>query len=123
MLSGQPAKSKEMKRLLLQRLDYNENGDFILSHYEHPTDYVFFPFVMPSWDNTASRGKDSFLFYNSSPSKFGEWVAFNWKQFIPRSDEENFLFINAWNEWAEGNHMEPCQRYGRGYLEALSNSF
>jgi hypothetical protein len=37
--------------------------------------------------------------------------------FQPFSKEENFVFINAWNEWAEGNHLEPCEKWGFGYLE------
>ena len=41
--------------------------------------------------------------------------------FDPPSAEENFLFVNAWNEWAEGNHMEPCAKYGDGFLKAFAN--
>ena len=40
-------------------------------------------------------------------------------EFKPSNLEENFIFINAWNEWAEGNHLEPCQKWGLSYLEAL----
>jgi len=40
------------------------------------------------------------------------------QRFTPPSAEENFIFINAWNEWAEGNHLEPCLKWGREYLEA-----
>ena len=43
-------------------------------------------------------------------------------EFKPFSKEENLFFINAWNEWAEGNHLEPCVKWGRKYLEALKKS-
>jgi len=42
--------------------------------------------------------------------------------FVPYSGEENFIFINAWNEWAEGNHLEPCLRWKTGYLEATKKA-
>ena len=44
------------------------------------------------------------------------------QDFHPYSEEENFIFINAWNEWAEGAHLEPCIKFGHGYLEALKNA-
>jgi hypothetical protein len=44
------------------------------------------------------------------------------EKFQPFSSEENFLFINAWNEWAEGNHLEPCEKWGHAYLKALKEA-
>ncbi len=53
------------------------------------------------------------------------WLEHELKNFTPYSTDENFIFINAWNEWAEGNHLEPCKKFGTDYLvatkEALSN--
>lgn len=59
---------------------------------------------------------------NSTPSLFGKWAEHLLSVFMPFSKDENFVFINAWNEWAEGNHMEPDIKWGRGYLEALKQA-
>ena len=77
-----------------------------------------FPGITPNWDNAPRRQKKSFwAFKNSSPSEYGKWLDFILKHFKPYSKEENFIFINAWNEWAEGNHLEPDQKWGNAYLE------
>lgn len=99
-------------------LDYNNYVDFLLKNYKYPSVYKRFPGVCPMWDNTARRGKKAFILKNSNPQKYSEWLSYHIKNFAPYSEEENFLFINAWNEWAEGNHLEPCQKWGRDYLEA-----
>ncbi len=82
-------------------------------------DYKLFKSVMPSWDNTARRGNLSGIFVNSSPDKYAAWlraaIAYTRARF---QGEERLLFVNAWNEWAEGCHLEPDQRYGLQYLEA-----
>jgi hypothetical protein len=84
--------------------------------------YKIFPGVSPSWDNTSRRvGKRANIFINSSPQLFKKWVENKVRNFQPYSPDENFLFINAWNEWAEGNHLEPCQKYGHEYLKALND--
>lgn len=82
-------------------------------------DYLRFPGVSPSWDNSARRpeGK-AIIFENSAPRLFADWLAAKTRSFRPRG-EENLLFVNAWNEWAEGNHLEPCLRHGQAWLEAL----
>jgi lipopolysaccharide biosynthesis protein len=98
------------------RLDYNEYVDFLLQRHEYPA-YKRFPGLTPMWDNTARRGEKAFLMRNSNPQKYGEWLGYHLANFKPYSRDENLLFINAWNEWAEGNHLEPCIKWGRSYLE------
>lgn len=84
----------------------------------NPT-YERFPCVTPSWDNTARRKIGAIVFQNSTPQIYEYWL----KTIVDRTltsryPTEKIIFINAWNEWAEGNHLEPCQKWGRAYLEA-----
>jgi lipopolysaccharide biosynthesis protein len=97
-------------------LDYKDYINF-LEKRELP-DYKLYPCVMPMWDNTARRKNGPSLFYNSRPELYKKWLSNILKKFQPYSEEENLVFINAWNEWAEGNHLEPCQKWGHQYLQA-----
>lgn len=76
--------------------------------------------VCPGFDNTARKKANYFILKNSTPELFGKWIKAALAAFKPYSKEENLFFINAWNEWAEGNHLEPCIKYKRGYLEAFN---
>ena len=97
--------------------------DWILQGAEMATyDYKRFPAACPSWDNTARRKEAATIFDGSSPEKFAQWLQIIRRKFKPYSKEENLVFINAWNEWAEGNHLEPCIKYGRQFLEAVKNN-
>lgn len=82
--------------------------------------YTCFPGVTPSWDNSARRppGK-AIIFHGSQPQLFTDWIGAKRRGFTPPSRDENLLFVNAWNEWAEGCHLEPCLRHGRNWLKAL----
>lgn len=80
--------------------------------------YKRFRCVTPMWDNTARRKKNAVIFFNSSPEKYEFWLKSVLQDFQPFSDQENFIFLNAWNEWGEGNHLEPCQKWGYSYLKA-----
>lgn len=87
--------------------------------YEAPS-YRLFRGVNPSWDNTARRKNRAAIFVKSSPCAYQEWLvnAIADSRERLRSDEERLIFINAWNEWAEGAHLEPDERHGFAYLEA-----
>ena len=79
--------------------------------------------VMPGWDNTARRQDNSFCFVDSSPQLFQEWLEFTIKQTrSQKHGDEKIVFINAWNEWAEGAYLEPDTKYGHQFLEAVRNA-
>lgn len=87
--------------------------------YQSP-DYVLFRGVCPSWDNTARRKNNSTIFVNSSPELYKTWLYNATIDTMSRykDKQSRLVFINAWNEWAEGAHLEPDQKYGYAYLEA-----
>ena len=70
------------------------------------------------WDNSARRReRGAAIFDGSTPELYSRWLQEAIERFTPPTADENLVFLNAWNEWAEGNHLEPCQRWGRAYLE------
>ncbi|MCB0164754.1 MAG: glycoside hydrolase family 99-like domain-containing protein [Anaerolineae bacterium] len=84
--------------------------------------YKRFPGITPSWDNTPRRQKDARILHNASPKLYQKWLEAIIEKFTPPSPDENFIFINAWNEWGEGAHLEPSQELGIAYLEATKNA-
>lgn len=76
-----------------------------------------YPAITPMWDNTPRRKTGGHLFKESSPAEYGKWLQHIKEEFKWETQPEPFLFINAWNEWAEGNHLEPCKKWGLQYLE------
>lgn len=75
--------------------------------------------VTPSWDNTARRKNKGSIFTHSSPGAYLNWLraAADLARAEP-DPEHHILFINAWNEWAEGCHLEPDNKHGYAWLNA-----
>ncbi|ACK64149.1 polysaccharide biosynthesis protein [Rippkaea orientalis PCC 8801] len=84
--------------------------------------YPRFPGVTPSWDNTARRQVAATILKDSTPEIYEYWLKAVIEKTISKPELPPIIFINAWNEWAEGNHLEPCQRWGRSYLEATQRA-
>lgn len=75
--------------------------------------------VTPMWDNSARRKKDARIVIDSHPDIYRKWLRHLGAQTLERyNGDERLIFINAWNEWAEGNHLEPDLKWGHAYLEA-----
>jgi len=98
------------------RVDYK---DFINHDIQNINKGVY-PGITPMWDNSSRRiGQNAIMLLNNTPDLFKYWYQNKTKLENFENLDENFIFINAWNEWAEGNHLEPCQKWGKAYLEAL----
>jgi lipopolysaccharide biosynthesis protein len=100
--------------------EYDDTVRLALAYPHQP--YVRFRCVMPSWDNSARREQWAWIYRGSTPAKYGKWLSQALARFVPPSAEEDLIFTNAWNEWAEGNHLEPDLRWGHAYLDAHMNA-
>jgi GT2 family glycosyltransferase len=100
-------------RILLDRSD----------EYEIPK-YTLFRSVTPSWDNTARKKNKGTVFQHSCPKLFEKWLTNAFVDTLVRQQEvdEQIVFVNAWNEWAEGAHLEPDKKYGYAWLQAVRNA-
>ncbi len=92
--------------------------------YLYPVKQKLFRCCFPSWDNTSRKAQvNAFVFYGETPDLYKIWLKdlIKWtKQNLGKS--EQYVFINAWNEWCEGACLEPDRRYGYAYLEATKEA-
>lgn len=99
--------------------DYNQVVNNAIQLKE--PDYKLFRTCMLSWDNTARKQNNSHIFSDFSLTRYKQWLnnltskVFHNEKY---NKDEKLVFVNAWNEWAEGTHLEPDRKHGYGYLEA-----
>lgn len=82
-------------------------------------DVGYLPCLIPSWDNTPRSGMNGLVMQGSTPELFRRSVRQALANVAGKPPEHRLVFLKSWNEWAEGNHMEPDLRDGHGYLDAL----
>jgi hypothetical protein len=80
-----------------------------------------FPDVLPNWDNSPRLGRKALVINDSSPDLFFEVLQSAIKSVKNRPKENQLIFLKSWNEWAEGNYVEPDLLFGRGYLATLAS--
>jgi len=99
----------------LLTLDYKKSFPLFVSKEEYQEDVI--PFMIPNWDHTPRSGKNGTLLNKSTPELFKEHA----QQVIKsvKEKENKLVFLKSWNEWAEGNYMEPDLVYGKRYIKAL----
>jgi lipopolysaccharide biosynthesis protein len=101
--------------------DYQQVADQFINKTK--PDYQLFRTVITCWDNTARRQDEPLIFHNSSPQIYQSWLSAVIKYTYENSPiGERFVFINAWNEWAEATHLEPDRKYGYAYLDATAQA-
>jgi hypothetical protein len=96
---------------------YSEANQYFI--VENRKDSGYHPCVVPNWDNTPRMGLNGLVLHDSTPELFRLQVRKAVKLVAPRPANERIIFVKSWNEWAEGNHLEPDQRFGRQYLQVI----
>ena len=81
------------------------------------SDEDIMPVLLPNWDNTARRKMGAVVLHEATPEQF--YLHCKEVFSLMRSKQNRVVFLKSWNEWGEGNYMEPCLRYGHGYIRAL----
>ncbi|WP_218079991.1 glycoside hydrolase family 99-like domain-containing protein [Anthocerotibacter panamensis] len=116
------------QKLGLANIAYSKNLVFdyeqVVNHMlqkPQPT-YTRFPCVTPFWDNTARRKNGAVILANATPELYEQWLSKVGVKAAQKPTDQNIIFVNAWNEWAEGCHLEPCQKWGLAYLEATQRA-
>lgn len=102
--------------------DYDSVWEQILKVERDAPGLPCLPGAFVDWDNTARYGKRARLFRGASPERFAYWFARLAETTAARPPEERLIFLNAWNEWSEGTYLEPDDRHGLRYLEAVRDT-
>ncbi|MHB8727190.1 MAG: glycosyltransferase WbsX family protein [Casimicrobiaceae bacterium] len=97
---------------------YAQILDDMLCREDHHLD---FPCVVPNWDNTPRSGRNGLVLQGSTPELFRSHVRAAMQMLVDRPEQQRLIFIKSWNEWAEGNYLEPDLQFGSQYLEVLGD--
>ena len=100
----------------LDKYDYLK----IIKHYYVPEDKWdnVYPSLLPQWDRSPRSGVNG-IYVNSTPVNLKKMIYEALNLLNNKQDEHRILFLKSWNEWAEGNYVEPDLKYGHGYLDVL----
>ncbi|NOT66644.1 MAG: glycoside hydrolase family 99-like domain-containing protein [Methylotenera sp.] len=128
VIQNLPERYQDMLRLLrakfVRELTFHDYDEAWKKVIEIRTDQKLttFPGAYVDWDNTPRYKKRATIFSEATPEKFNKWLSQLVETMPQRNLPENFIFLNAWNEWAEGAYLEPDERYGYAYLEAVKRA-
>lgn len=103
-----------------RRIDYRKCYSKFVGEKEKEEFIV--PTLIPNFDHTPRSGMGGHLLDNSTPEYFGMHAKQVFETLKMKTDNEPLVFIKSWNEWGEGNYMEPDLRYGKGYLKELKKA-
>lgn len=80
-----------------------------------------YPSIIPNWDHTPRSGRKGSVFHNSTPELFSKHVKEVFNSVKDKKTEDKIIFLKSWNEWGEGNYMEPDLRFGKKYIEVMGS--
>ena len=81
-----------------------------------------YPCIVPNWDHSARRGRNATILQDSTPELFKKHIESVLDLIKDKKDEDKIVILKSWNEWGEGNYVEPDLKYGKGYLKAIKEA-
>jgi len=113
---------RKMKRyfrfLMLQKYDYADIVDNLIVPLLDKQENIF-PTILPNFDHSPRSGKSGVMYLNSTPDLFKKLIRQALQAIESKNDEHKIIFLRSWNEWGEGNYIEPDLKFGHGYLNAI----
>ncbi len=100
-------------------ISYDSLSENLYTDEDYEEDTI--PLIIPNYDHTPRSGSRGFVITGSTPAKFAKQVKRACSYLNRKREERKLLFLVSWNEWGEGNYMEPDSVYGKGYINALSS--
>lgn len=100
---------------------YSKASKHFIDKLEDSKNNVF-PTIITGWDHTPRSGSDGFLFTGYTPETFKDHVDEAMSLLDGKPDEQRIIFVKSWNEWAEGNYLEPDRKWGKAFLEVMKNA-
>lgn len=98
-------------------VDYKDIYKYFVG--EEELDDFYLPTIIPNWDHSPRSGTHALILHNSNPQVFEKHLTSVVNILDAKSANRKVAFVKSWNEWAEGNYLEPDLRYGKGYLEVF----
>lgn len=119
--------NRKIKRLLsaifrypMSVYDYKSITDRLVSPLF--SDKRVYPVVIPNWDYTPRRGTGGLILKKSTPEYFKKYIQKVFRMVSQKDERDQIVFLKSWNEWGEGNYMEPDLKFGKGYIKALKEA-
>jgi hypothetical protein len=113
-------KALKRMRLFLSRPHVFEYSDAMRLSFSNVTSEPHcYPMVLPNWDDSPRRGARGIIFVNSTPESFRPHLRKALHLVRDKTFEDRIIFVKSWNEWAEGNYLEPDLRFGHQYLDVV----
>lgn len=116
---------KRIRRVLFRYpnklFDYKQYVDYALNHFDPGRKE--YPCILPNFDHSPRSAEKGIILHHSDPKRWGEYCSRVFELYGGRPHEENLVFVKSWNEWGEGNYLEPDMRYGSGFLDSLRKAY
>lgn len=99
---------------------YKEAIKYMITKDDYKNNVI--PLIGPNWDHSPRSGRNSLILTDCEPLYFRQVLEQAFDSIKSKPNEKQIILIRAWNEWGEGNHLEPDLKYGKGYLEAIKET-